>query len=200
MARSADVRGSGCASGRCGAGALVRRGEGAVAVQRRAGRTQLRTLPHARRALRRVDAGGAGLRGHPVPEPCAAGDDDGAVGLPAGASAHPLGALRRGAPARRRGAVPPGNAGEARGGRRAQSLRVLGRQPEPRARGRNGRHREPGIGGIREGRRSLCGSLRGKSAHLPVRHRRRARSPRAALHRRESRARYHGALVRRERH
>lgn len=98
------------------------------------------------------------------------------------------------------GAVPPGNAGEARGGRRAQSLRVLGRQPEPRARGRNGRHREPGIGGIREGRRSLCGSLRGKSAHLPVRHRRRARSPRAALHRRESRARYHGALVRRERH
>ena len=40
----------------------------------------------------------------------------------------------------------------------------------------------------------------GKSAHLPVRHRRRARSPRAALHRRESRARYHGALVRRERH
>ena len=45
-----------------------------------------------------------------------------------------------------------------------------------------------------------AGSLRGKSAHLPVRHRRRARSPRAALHRRESRARYHGALVRRERH
>ncbi|MFR3092519.1 MAG: YaaA family protein, partial [Eggerthella lenta] len=38
----------------------------------------------------------------------------------------------------------------------------------------------------------------GARVHLPVRHRRRARSPRAALHRRESRARYHGALVYRE--
>ncbi len=141
------------------------RGAVAVAVQRRAGRTQLRTLSARSTCAPRVDAGGAGLRGHPVQQNLA----------PQVMTMEQLDYLQEhlrilsGSTAWCArldgvGAVPPGNAGEARGGRRAQSLRVLGRQPEPRAREPNTDvHREPGI--VWNTRRAVVpsgGSLRGQ--------------------------------------
>ena len=100
------------------------------------------------------------------------GRDDGrSAGLPAAAPPHPVGLLRRAAPLRRRGALSSRDAGQAGGGRRARSVRVLGRRAVSGDRCRGGRHRESGIGRVREGGRALCRARGLPRGHLPVRQR-----------------------------